>query len=794
MLRIGIAASAVLALSFGLAGCSGDSGNSRTTDVDGGPDMMDDDSDDDDVGNSDDDNGDDDEGDAGSEPTTPPSLRAPDETVTTEEDTPITLTKADLMLPAGLPDGIAIKLVTAPEHGSLDPSESVDLSDDSVTYTPDPNFVGTDKIDYEITLGDVMSNVGTITIRVTPVNDPPTAEDDAYEVAEGDALAADVSDNDNDPDEDDELEYEVVTEPTAGMLMLNPDGSFRYVPTDQTATEDSFEYEVCDPEGECDQATATISIGLVNDPPVAVNDAYVTTRGTSISVDATNGVQMNDTDPDDTTLESTLVVPPMYGTVTFNADGSFDYENDGSSGVVDEFEYETCDPAGQCSSAVVTINILRRPDNTPPIAVTDRYQVTQGATLVIAPPNSDTILDNDSDAEGPVILTLQPVTLPKYGSLVLNPPDDTLNEDGSFEYRHQGGPERVDGFSYEICDTDGLCAIGAVVINIRHAMSVNDDIYAIVEGGTLNQNVTDNDVFLDPFPLDAVSLVTGVANGVLVLNPDGSFTYTHDGGVSESDSFQYEACNTNMLCEAANVTIVITAQPVVNDDTYEVNEGSSLTANVLDNDADPLGEVLTVTKTSDPTGGTLTLNADGSFTYTPDQGTDTDSFDYQACRPSDSACVGATASITVLNLPPIAVPDNASVPETDPIVVVPVLNNDSDPGGDPITVTQIVVPPQYGLASVSGGGTTTTYSFNGFEKRRSNSDYYVYRVCDDEGACSDAAVGISIVPEPIQCCQYPTAEVSPFGECYPCCQYNIAPAGFDKQQYCEVVALPAPQP
>jgi len=144
-----------------------------------------------------------------------------------------------------------------------------------------------------------------------------------------------------------------------------------------------------------------------------------------------------------------------------------------------------------------------------------------------------------------------------------------------------------------------------------------------------------------------VSVVTSTANGTLVMNTDGSFTYTPDLNFSGTDGFTYSAndgSNSYGASVALNVSFLNDA-PVANPDGPYVNTvGSSLTVDamhgVLGNDTDPDGDALTaVLDGTAPTG--LILNADGSFTYT---GTTAATFSYHA---NDGVSDSATATVSL---------------------------------------------------------------------------------------------------------------------------------------------------
>ncbi len=193
---------------------------------------------------------------------------------------------------------------------------------------------------------------------------------------------------------------------------------------------------------------------------------------------------------------------------------------------------------------------------------------------------------------------------------------------------------------------------------VNVAPFAENDSYSVNEDGSLSvKGVLDNDTDIDLDPLTVI-LVTGPSDGTLTLNSDGSFNYTPDANFNGSDSFTYKA--NDGLLDSNTVTVNITVDPindapVATGDAYSVDEDNALAVNavsgVLNNDTDIDGDTLNAVLVNGPSNGTLTLNADGSFAYTPnaDFGGN-DSFTY---RTDDGSDVSNVATVT-LNVNAIA--------------------------------------------------------------------------------------------------------------------------------------------
>ena len=169
--------------------------------------------------------------------------------------------------------------------------------DGSVTYTPDPDFNGSDTFTYEVCDTTANCDTAVVTITVNAVDDAPTAVDDTATVDE-DAGPVTINVTTNDVDVDGDLDpttATIVSSPASGTITNNNDGTFDYDPDPNFSGTDSFVYEVCDASAECAHATVTITVNEVNDPPAAANDSDSVNEDGSVDVD----VLANDSDPDD---------------------------------------------------------------------------------------------------------------------------------------------------------------------------------------------------------------------------------------------------------------------------------------------------------------------------------------------------------------------------------------------------------------------------------------------------------------------------------------------------------------
>ena len=636
-------------------------------------------------------------------------------------------------------DTLKANLQTSPANGTLTFNEN-----GTFTYIHNGGESTSDSFTYSASDGKSDSNIVTVSINITAVNDKPVAKNDSYSLKEGETLnGSTVLTNDTDA-EGDTLTAVIATNPSNGTLTLNSNGTFTYVHDGGESTSDSFTYFANDGKGNSTSvATVTLTISGTNDLPVAVNDSYTVGEGETLNGST---VLTNDTDAEGDTLTAVIATNPSNGTLTLNSNGTFTYVHDGGESTSDSFTYFANDGKGNSTSAA-TVTLTITGINDLPVAVNDSYTINEGETL-----NGTTVLVNDTDAEGDK-LEVSLDTDTTSGELA-------LNKDGTFIYVHDGSESTSDFFTYFVNDGEANSETSArVTINIG---GVNDAPVAVSDAFTLNEgetfegsSVLANDIDADGDALKAVK-VTGPKYGKLSnFNADGTFTYEHDGSETIEDSFTYYAFDG--LVASNTVTVVLTISgvndaPIAEPDTYSLNEGATLHAgSVLSNDTDPDGDQLTIEIDSDPSNGSLTMQTDGTFVYVHDGNeSTTDSFTYHVFDGSlTSNIVEVTLNIIAMNDAPEAIADNYELNEGETLISTSVLQNDSDADGDQLTAVK-VSEPSHGVLTFNSDG-TFIYEHNGSE---SNADSFTYHAFDGELESNVVTVTITIngmndVPEAV---------------------------------------------
>lgn len=633
-------------------------------------------------------------------------------------------------------DVLTYSLDEGPQNGDL-----IFNADGSFTYTPDIDFEGQDSFTYTVCDSENGCAEAMVSLIIINAEEMPVAVDDDYTINEDTELTGNVGDNDSDP-EGEELTFSVVVDATVGTFSVEADGTFTYVPMANYSGQDTVIYSVCDPTDHCVLGMVVITILPMNDAPTAFDDEVIGEQNDVLSYN----VSANDFDVDGDVLTYSLVSDVANGSLTFNADGFFTYTPNTDFFGNDTFEYEVCD-ANLCDTAVVNIIIDQSFSN--PIAVDDTYSTNEGSSVSGNVSENDVLID-----VGTITYTVSDDV--NNGTLV-------LNEDGSFSYNPDSGFFGTDVFIYSVCNENEHCdeAIVTILVNELHTqpVAVNDTL-TVTEDGFLLGSVAVNDSDEDGDDL-IFTLEIDAAFGTLVLNADGTFTYTPNPNFFGTDTFVYTVCDDDGNCDMATVIIIVTPvndTPGAVDDSYTTFENQSVSGDVGANDVDIDGVNLVFTVSDNPDNGTVVMNPDGSFTYTPNPDfSGTDSFTYTVCD-ADGLCDAATVTIDVLPVEepqPVAVLDQYTTNE-DEAVSGDVSTNDINLDG---YIYSVLSEPSNGTVIMNEDGTftyTPNMDYNGF-------DEFVYQACDMIGNCYNATVNIIIVPQPDDVLEIPLG-FSPNGD------------------------------
>ncbi|WP_146244201.1 Ig-like domain-containing protein [Curtobacterium sp. MCBD17_032] len=565
-------------------------------------------------------------------------------------------------------------------------------------YTPVDGFSGDDSFTYTAT--DTAGTPATATVRIVVT---PAAQDDTATTSANWPTTIDVQRNDTGSG----LRTTAVTKPTNGTAVVERSGAVTYTPAAGSSGTDSFTYRVTDAAGRTsDPVTVTVTVR-----PVAMADTVGTASGRAVTVPAAT-LLGNDSGSG---LTVTAVSGAAHGVATLGTDGSVVYTPERGFSGTETLTYTVTDASGQTATATVLVVVG-------PMAMRDSATATAGSTLTVS--KADGVLANDRGSD----LTAAVDEAPAHGTLV-------LAADGSYTYRPADGFSGKDTFTYTATDGSGNTATGVVTVLVRP--TAGDDARTTPAG----QPVTATSAALTREDTGVGLVVTGVTNGAhgtATVDAAGAVTYVPAAGWSGIDRVTVTV--TDAAGSTTTSTLTVTVTPVL-----AATDSSATADGVLVVPADQgvlqgsTGTDLEVTDHTTPDHGTVDVDRDGSYTYTPKPGySGPDTFDVTVTDGSGTTTTG-TVTITIV---PKAVDDTAGTPAGTP-VAVDVTGNDA---GTALRVSGVGTAaqgaPAHGAVSVTGAGTVTYVPTDGF----SGTDAFRYTVVDPTGGTASATVTVTVTP------------------------------------------------
>jgi uncharacterized repeat protein (TIGR01451 family) len=684
-------------------------------------------------------------------------------------------------------------------------------------FQPNTSFSGDTTFNYTaIDDQGAASNTAIVTITVTIApNEPPVADDKTADETTNNTPIKLPALSATDPDENGSIaSYTIATLPPTSQGVLyfgDPDSGGIQINQGQTLTPNeisnlyfqpntnftgnaSFTYTALDNKGtESNVATVTIPVIAANQPPVAKDKtASETPNNVTIQLPALEAT-------DDGTVVSYQItsIPPTSAGLLYvgdpnkggrlissqttltpvDANDLFFKPNKDFSGDTN-LTYTATDNHDEVSNtATVTISVTEPPNN-PPIANNDSSDTDPGVPVTIS------VLSDDSDPDDNLDPTNMFLTdAPANGTA-------TVNNDGTIVYTPNADfTEGSDTFSYQVCDTGTpiLCDTAKVTVDVpleqkppvadnkTAATTLNNttaelpSLSASDEDGTIASYTIET---LPPSEQGVLYLGDPASGGVPItpgqtLTPDqvDNLFFEPNSNFIGDASFTYSATDDQGATSSpALVTIPVEAapntRPSISDDSASTNPDTPVTIPVLGNDSDSEGSLDkgSITISTQPPNGTVTINDDGSITYTPNPGFEgTDSFTYEVCDtglPPQCETAEVTIDVTTDNKPPVA--DSKSTPATPNTITIsiPALSaTDSD--GTVVSYTIDTLPPPSqgelllgneteGLTPVNAGDILTpeqvsTLVFQPNDTFIGNASF-TYTATDDKEAVSNAAL------------------------------------------------------
>ncbi|WP_144439559.1 Ig-like domain-containing protein, partial [Vibrio coralliirubri] len=403
-----------------------------------------------------------------------------------------------------------------------------------------------------------------------------------------------------------------VTQGTNGTVTFNADGTVTYTPNEDYHGSDSFTYTCTlytSPSPRAPRGARIPSSACTK------NDVITTDEDTAGSINVLD----NDTFGENASV--TGVTQGTNGTVTFNADGTVTYTPNEDYHGSDSFTYTVTTAAGNVETATVNVTVGSVDDANNDVITTD--EDTAG---------SINVLDNDTFGEN---ASVTGVTQGTNGTV-------TFNADGTVTYTPNEDYHGSDSFTYTVTTAAGNVETATVNVTVGSVDDANNDVITTDEDTAGSINVLDNDTFGENA---SVTGVTQGTNGTVTFNADGTVTYTPNEDYHGSDSFTYTVTTAAGNVETATVNVTVGSVDDANNDVITTDEDTAGSINVLDNDT--FGENASVTGVTQGTNGTVTFNADGTVTYTPNEDYHgSDSFTYTVTTAAGNVET-ATVNVTV---------------------------------------------------------------------------------------------------------------------------------------------------
>ncbi len=371
-------------------------------------------------------------------------------------------------------------------------------------------------------------------------------------------------------------------------------------------------------------------------------------------------------------------------------------------------------------------SVFVKKTNIPPVATGGNFEVNEDEVA------TGTLVATDDDGD---TLTYSVGTDVTNGQLAI------VADTGAYTYTPNANYFGNDSFTFSVNDgtVDSNIAEMTIVVNgvvddpVAAPLTLDIQEDAGKQTGTLEAADADGDALTYSITQDPTLGTVSITN-----TTDGSFEYTPGTDKNGTDTFKFQVTDGSGTSDAL-VTINIAAvndAPTATAAEFSVTQGQTATGQLEGNDVDT-GDTLTFTAVDQPTKGTLTLSADGSYEYKADATadiTDGDSFKFKVSDGTlSSADTKVTITLNLSNVAPVATEGLAVATTEDVDGTVELTATDAD--GDTLTYTIVAVDGQQtkGVATVTG--TTATYTPNANEN---GIDTFTFQVSD--GELTDTAV------------------------------------------------------
>ncbi|ELB2051241.1 tandem-95 repeat protein, partial [Vibrio parahaemolyticus] len=479
--------------------------------------------------------------------------------------------------------------------------------DGSVTYTPNDNYHGTDSFTYIVTSGGVSEST-TVSVDVTPVNDAPVAKDDIATTQEDTAVTIDVLPNDSDVDGD-KLSIESASVPKEQGTVEVVDGKLVFTPAENFNGDAEITYTVTDGQL-TDEAKVTVTVNPVNDAPTIKVDAVESITEDAVSTDtvvATLTVRDTDTSEDQLTVS-----------LENNSNGYFVLVGDEvklTQAGVDAVNNDELNLKDLTISASVSDGVNPTANDSDSLVVN---RVNDAPTVENA--IADQVLSEDFDA---YTIDLNEVFKDSDSSL-----EFSVSGNNSIQISIVNGVATItptadwngkETITFTAKDPSGESVNQTVDFTVAPVVDIEADSADVVEDTPTIINVLGNDTFESTDKLVSLDAENGPKNGTVIVNNDGTVTYTPDDNYVGKDTFTY-VVTSGGVSESTTVEVNVTPvndAPVAKDDIATTQEDTAVTIDVLPNDSDVDGDKLSIQSATVPEAQGKVEIVDGKLVFTP---------------------------------------------------------------------------------------------------------------------------------------------------------------------------------
>ncbi|EGQ9532426.1 tandem-95 repeat protein, partial [Vibrio parahaemolyticus] len=597
------------------------------------------------------------------------------------------------------------------------------------TITPTADWNGSETLTFTATDPSGESVSQPVNFTVAPVADIVA---DKATVVEDTSTVIKVLGNDTFEGDGKVVSLDTNNGPANGTVSVNPDGSVTYTPNDNYQGTDSFTYIVTS-GGVSESTTVSVDVTPVNDAPVAKDDIATTQEDTAVTID----VLPNDSDVDGDKLSiESASVPKEQGTVEV-VNGKLVFTPAENFNGDAEITYTVTDGALTDQAKVtVTVNPV---NDAPTIKVDAVESITENAVSTDTVVATLTVRDTDTpedqltvslenNSNGYFVLVGNEVKLTQAGVDAVNNDELNLKDLTISASVSDGVNPTANGSDSLIVNrvNDAPTVENAIADQV---LSEDFDTYTI----DLNEVFKDTDSSLEFSVSGNNSIQISIVSGVATITP------TADWNGKETITFTAKDPSGESVSQTVNFTVTPVAD--IEADKTTVVEDTPTIIKVLGNDTfEDDGKVVSLDTNNGPANGTVSVNPDGSVTYTPnDNYVGKDTFTYIVTSGGVSESATVEVNVTPVNDAPVAKDDIATTQE-DTAVTIDVLPNDSDVDGDKLSIQSATVPEAQGKVEIVDGKLvfTPAENFNGHAE-------IIYTVTDGQ-LTDEAKVTVTVNP------------------------------------------------